>query len=115
MDASSVTPSVVYGASAFRDANPTAWKAVMAAFAEATDFVVKNPKQAAELYLANSGDKDSVENTVAAMKTPGNEFTLQPRGVQKMADFMSMIGLMKKKPDNFADLFFPEAKDLGGN
>ena len=56
-----------------------------------------------------------MENTVAAMKTPGNEFTLQPRGVQKMADFMSMIGLMKKKPDNFADLFFPEAKEFGGD
>ena len=115
MDAKSVTPSVVYGASAFRDANPTAWKAVMAAFAEATDFIVKNPTQAAELYLANSGDKDTVANTVAAMKTPGNEFTLQPRGVQKMADFMSMTGLMKKKPDNFTDAFFPEAKEFGGD
>ena len=115
MDAKSVTPSVIYGASAFRDANPLVWKAVTAAFAEATDFINKNPTQAAELYLANSGDKDTLQNTVAAMKTPGNEFTLQPRGVHKMMDFMNLTGLMKKKADNFADLFFPEAKEYGGD
>ena len=111
----SVTPTAIYGSGAFRDANPLAWKAVLAAFAEATDFVVRQPRQAAELYLANSGEKDSVDSVLAAMKSPGNEFTLQPRGFQKTVDFMAQIGLMKKKPDRLADLFFPEGKDLGGN
>ncbi|MFV0281688.1 MAG: ABC transporter substrate-binding protein [Rhodoblastus sp.] len=111
----SVTPTSIYGASAFREKNPIVWKAVLAAFHEATDFIVKNPRQAAEMYLANSGDKDTLDNTLAAMKSPGNEFTLQPRGFQKMNDFMAQIGLIKKKPDNLTDLFFPEAKDLGGS
>jgi len=111
----SVTPTSIYGNAAFREANPTVWKAVIAAFAEATDFILKNPRQAAELYLANSGDKDTLDNTLAAMKSPGNEFTLQPRGFMKTMEFMATIGLVKKKPDNLADLFFPEAKDLGGS
>jgi NitT/TauT family transport system substrate-binding protein len=111
----SVTPTAIYGASAFRDANPLVWKAVIGAFAEATDFVNKQPQQACELYLANSGDKETLENTLASMKSPGNEFTLQPRGFGKMIDFMAQTGVMKKKPDNLADLFFPEAKGLGGS
>ena len=49
------------------------------------------------------------------MKSPGNEFTLQPRGFGKTIDFLAQTGVMKKKPDNLADLFFPEAKDLGGS
>jgi len=32
-----------------------------------------------------------------------------------MMDFMNLTGLMKKKADNFADLFFPEAKEYGGD
>lgn len=111
----SVTPTAIYGNSSFRDANPLVWKAVIAAFAEATEFVLKQPQQAAELYLANSGDKETVENTLAAMKSPGNEFTLQPRGFQATVDFLVQTGVMKKKPDKLSDLFFPEAKDLGGN
>ena len=114
MDMPSVTPNTIYGSGTFRDANPIAWRACLAAFQEATDFINKEPRQAAELYLRSSGDKDSVENLLAAMSSPGNAFTLQPRGLQKVADFMADTGILKRRPSNLADLFFPEAKDLGG-
>ncbi len=115
MDLPSVTPNTIYGSGSFRDANPIAWRATLAAFAEATDFINKSPRQAAELYLLNSGDKDTVENVLAAMTTPGNAFTLQPRGLQKVAEFMADTGVLKRRPANLADLFFPEAGDLGGS
>ena len=115
LGAKSITPSTIYGVSSFREANPIVWKAVLAAFAEATDFVIKQPQQAAELYILNTAEKDTAANIVSIMKSPGNEFTLQPRGLLKMMDFMATIGLVKKKPDNLADLFFPEAKDFGGD
>ena len=114
MNMPSVTPNTIYGNSQFREANPIAWRASLAAFQEATDFINKQPRQAAELYLLNSGDKDTVENVMAAMSTPGNAFTLQPRGLQKVANFMADTGVLKRRPVNLADLFFPEAAELGG-
>jgi NitT/TauT family transport system substrate-binding protein len=115
MDMPSVTPNTIYGNGAFREANPLAWRASLAAFQEATDFINQQPRQAAELYLLNSGDKDTVENVMAAMASPGNAFTLQPRGLQKVANFMADTGVLKRRPANLADLFFPEAAEMGGS
>lgn len=115
MQMPSVTPNTIYGSDSFRTANPLAWRACLAAFQEATDFINKEPRQAAELYLLNSGDKDTVDNVLAVMSSPGNAFTLQPRGLQKIAGFMAETGLLKRRPDNLSDLFFPEARDLGGD
>ena len=111
----SVTPNTIYGSASFREANPIAWKACLAAFQEATDFINKEPHQAVQLYLMNSGDKNSLENVLAALKSPGNEFTLQPRGLTKVANFMADTGVLKRRPGNLSDLFFPEAQDLGGS
>jgi NitT/TauT family transport system substrate-binding protein len=110
----SVTPNAIYANASFREENPITWKACLAAFQEATDFINKEPRQAVELYLLNSGDKDSVENVFAALKTSGNDFTLQPRGFTKIASFMADTGLLKRRPANLSDLFFPEAQGLGG-
>ena len=115
MDMPSVTPNTIYGNGTFRTENPIAWRATLAAFQEATDFINKETRQAAELYLLNSGDKDTLDNVVAAMTTPGNAFTLQPRGLAKVANFMADTGVLKRRPVNLADLFFPEAEDLGGS
>ncbi|KMO36282.1 hypothetical protein VQ02_15965 [Methylobacterium variabile] len=111
----SVTPNTIYGNASFREANPIAWKACLAAFQEATEFINKEPRQAVEIYLKNSGDKDSAENVLAAMKTSGNDFTLQPRGLLKIANFMADTGVLKRRPASLGDLFFPEALDLGGS
>ena len=91
-----------------------AWRATLAAFQEATDFINKEPRQAAELYLLNSGDKDTLDNVLAAMGSPGNAFTLQPAGLQKVANFMADCGVLKRRPASLADLFFPEAAEIGG-
>jgi len=115
MEMPSVTPNTIYGNGTFRTENPIAWRATLAAFQEATDFINKETRQAAELYLLNSGDKDTLKNVIAAMTTPGNAFTLQPRGLAKVANFMADTGVLKRRPANLADLFFPEAGDLGGS
>lgn len=115
MQMPSVTPNTIYGSATFRDANPIAWKATVAAIREATEFVNKEPRQAAELYLINSGDKDTLDNVLASMTSPGNAFTLQPRGLEKVANFMAETGVLKRRPANLADLFFPEAAEFGGS
>jgi NitT/TauT family transport system substrate-binding protein len=111
----SVTPNTIYGNNTFRTESPIAWKATLAAFQEATDFINKEPQQAAELYLVSSGDKDTPSAVLASMRSPGNEFTLKPAGLMKMAVFMAENGVLKRRPENLADLFFPEAAELGGS
>ena len=109
------TPNTIYGNSKFRSENPIAWRASLAAFQEATDWINKSPREAAELYLQSSGDKDTPESVLAAMTAPGNRFTLQPAGVLNVANFMAETGVLKRRPENLADLFFPEAAELGGS
>ncbi len=109
------TPNTIYATAAFRSANPIAWRATLAAFQEATDWINANPRDAAELYLKSSGDKDTAEAVVAAMAAPGNHFTLRPANVQRVANFMADTGVLKRRPENLADLFFPEAAESGGS
>ena len=111
----SVTPNTIYGNASFRSANPIAWRASLAAFQEATDFINKEPRQAAELYLASSGEKDTVATVMEGMTAPGNRFTLQPAGLAKVASFMADCGVLKRRPEALSDLFFPEATELGGS
>jgi NitT/TauT family transport system substrate-binding protein len=35
--------------------------------------------------------------------------------LEKVANFMADTGILKRRPANLPDLFFPEAKDLGGS
>ncbi len=109
------TPNLVYASASFRAANPVAWRATLAAFQEATDWINKNPRDAAELYLKSSGDKDTLPAVMAAMSAPGNRFTLQPAGVQRIGSFMADTGVLKRRPNGLADLFFPEAAEAGGS
>lgn len=109
------TPNTVYATSSFRTENPLAWRATLAAFQEATDWINANPAAAAELYLSSSGDKDTAANVQAAMTAPGNRFTLQPSGVVRVANFMADTGVLKRRPAKLDDLFFPEAVERGGS
>jgi len=110
----SVTPNTIYGNAQFRESNPLAWQASLAAFQEATDFINKQPRQAAELYLLNSGDKDTVANVMAAMASPGNAFTLQAARPPESRRLHGRHRRLKRRPANLADLFFPEAAEMGG-
>jgi len=40
---------------------------------------------------------------------------MTPMGVTKFVDFAFKTGTIKKKPDSWKDMFFPEAQTLPGN
>ena len=100
------TPNTVFANARFRAENPQTWLAVMAAFQEATDWINENPADAAQLYLDNNGDKNTVANVLASMQAPGNAFTLQSRGVMAVADFMADTGVIKRQPEHIEEIFF---------
>ncbi len=98
----------------FYEANPKLTQAFMAAFKEATDFINTNKRAAAEIYLKATGDKSSVDDTVAIMNE-GLKYTIDPRGTLAMFQFMSDIGRIKAHPSDWKEYMLPISHDLRGS
>lgn len=99
----------------FHDANPKICAAVIAAFAEANAFIKSNPREAAQIYLTATRDKNSVDALEKMVADPDVDYTSTPVAVMKIVEFMHKVGRIKKKPDSWKDLFFPEAHGLNGS
>jgi NitT/TauT family transport system substrate-binding protein len=93
----------------FRDANPAAYAAVLAALEEANEIIRSDPRAAAEiLFAAESAAGFSVEELVEVLRDPDIRFTTTPENTEKYAEFMLSIGSIENRPGSWRDLFFPE-------
>jgi NitT/TauT family transport system substrate-binding protein len=110
------TFNVVWTTTKFHNENPKVYAAFLAAFAEAIETINKGKPAAALRYLAISRDKKStVEEILAMLDDPAIEFTMTPKGVMRYAEFMHKIGLIKVKPADWKELFFPNVHGLKGS
>src|SRR5215468_1648795 len=109
------TFNLVWSTTKFRDTNPKAYTAFVAAFEEATATINRDKRAAAEVYKRMSGTKESVDELVKMMEDPLVEYTLAPKGIMKTAEFMARIGTIKEAPASWKDLFFPNAQSLPGS
>jgi NitT/TauT family transport system substrate-binding protein len=109
------TNGVLVASKQFYDANPKTSAAVMAAFTEANAFIKANPRQAAEIYLAATKDKEPLDSLEKMVTDPDVEYTTTPVNVMTFVEFMNKVGRIKKKPASWKDLFFPNAHDLKGS
>lgn len=109
------TFTVLWTTAQFREQNPRTYKAVLAAFKEATDIVNADKRAAAELYVSVEHPKLTVDEVYKMLIAPGMAYTMTPSGVMQYADFMFAHGLIKIKPTSWKDVFFPEIHDLAGN
>jgi NitT/TauT family transport system substrate-binding protein len=91
----------------FVDANPIKIKAYIAALDEASEMVAKDPKGAAEIYLAATKEKITVDELVEVIKQPGAIFSSTPQRSMLWADYMTRIGFIKTKPASWKDYSFP--------
>ncbi|MFO1168238.1 MAG: ABC transporter substrate-binding protein [Rhodoblastus sp.] len=107
--------NLIYTTKKFRDENPKTYAAFISAFREATDLVNSDKRKAAEIYLKLSPEKVTVDEMVEILRDPQVISSLAPMGVTKFVDFAYRTGTIKKKPDSWKDLFFPEAHALPGN
>jgi NitT/TauT family transport system substrate-binding protein len=105
----------VWSTSKFRAENPKAFTAVVDAFREATQMINTNRRRAAEIYVADSGGKESVEEIEKQLSDPDFIFDLGPKRLIKLTDFMHEAGITKAKPASWKEMFFPEVHDLSGN
>ncbi len=101
--------NVIASTSKFRTDNPKLFKAFRDALEEATAFVNKDKRAAAEVYIKIAKDKTPVEELMALLDQPGNQFTTKVIAIDRMVDFMMRTREFKNKPTSIKDLLFPEA------
>jgi len=100
----------------FQKANPKTFEAFVAALEESQAFIGAKKREAAQIYIAMSGDKRlSFEALVKMLEDPEYRFTLAPEGVMKYASFMASTGVLKKKPADWKELFFAHIHALPGS
>ena len=109
------TFNVVWTTSKFRSENPELYQAYVAALDEATAQSNRDKRAAAEAYLRISKDRDSLDNILRMLNDPQIVYTTTPQNVMKYVAFMAKTGAIKVKPDDWKDLFFPNAHGLPGS
>lgn len=107
--------NVIYTTSKFRSENPKTYAAFIAAFEEATNFVIADKRAAAQAYLKASPEPIGVDALVKIIEDPQVRHGLAPQGVMKLVTFAYASGALKVKPETWKDMFFPEAHGLDGN
>jgi NitT/TauT family transport system substrate-binding protein len=100
----------------FREQNPAAYAAVLAALEEANELIRSDPRAAAQtLFAAESAAGFSVDEIVEVLADPDIRFTTTPENVEKYAEFMHEIGSIENRPTSWRDMFFPEIHAAPGS
>ena len=107
--------NVVAASTKFHDENPKLYAVFMRSLQEATDFINRDKRGAAEIYIRMTKDKSPIEDILKIMNDPEIQYSLQPRNTMKMVDFMYKSGTIKAKPGSWKDLFFPNMYELQGS
>jgi sulfonate transport system substrate-binding protein len=107
--------NVVAATGKFYKENPKLYAVFMKSLEEATDFINKDKRGAAEIYVRLTHDKSPVDDILKVINDPQIEYSLTPRNVMKMVDFMYKVGTIKAKPASWKDLFFPNMHALPGS
>jgi len=107
--------NVVATTSKFYNENPKLYAVFMKSLEEATEFINKDKRAAAEIYIKMTKDKSPVEDILKIVNDPQIEYSLMPKNIMKMLDFMHKSGAIKVKPASWKDLFFPNMHNLPGS
>lgn len=106
------TNLMAFSTTEWHDEHPEAVAVFMAALAEAQQIINDEPRRAAELYLASTGERFSPEDFAAMLSDEGNVFQSVPMGTYQTAAFMAKAGLIKEAPESWQDYFFDDIKQL---
>jgi NitT/TauT family transport system substrate-binding protein len=109
------TFTVAWTSSQFRDKNAALYKALVAAFDEATRMLNKDVRPAAQYWIDNTKSKMTVDQVAAIAAGKEVKWTMVPENTMKYAAFMHAVGSIKAMPADWKELFFPEIHGLGGS
>jgi len=99
------TFNVVYAPQKFVDSNPKTVAAFVDALDEANTWIVEHPEEAAKLYIGAEKSKLSPDFVTAIIKDKNVRFTTAPERSQAFSDFEARVGIIKKKPADWKELF----------
>ena len=109
------TFTVAWTSQQFRDRKPALYRALIAAFEEATAMVNAEIRTAAEYWVQDVKSNLPIDKVVAVASGPQVRWTMTPESSMKFADFMAQVGTLKLKPADWKELFFPEVHMLPGS
>ena len=98
----------------WRDANPQLYKAVQAAILEANDFIAKNPREAAEIFVKIENTKLPVAFIEKMIGDPEFSYAPEPENVMKIYGFMHKVGALKNMPATLAGPVLPRGARAEG-
>lgn len=105
----------LWSTSKFVTEHPKVMRALWESLREATDFIGRNPVEAAKIYLKLDNSKQSVDSIVQILKDPQVVYSLAPTNLVPIADYMAKNGMLHETPATWKDLVFPEALSLPGS
>ena len=95
--------------------NPKWVDAFLAAQEEANALIAAKPRDAAQIYLAATKEKMTVEELVEILTDPQVRVSTTPYNTMLFANYMKEAGSIRKMPGSWKDYFFPVAhKHPGG-
>jgi ABC-type nitrate/sulfonate/bicarbonate transport system substrate-binding protein len=109
------TFTVAWTSSQFRDKNPALYKALIAAFDEATQMLNKDVRPASQYWIDNTKSKLSLDKVAEIASGKQVRWTMVPENTMKYAEFMHAVGSIKVMPTDWKELFFPEVHGLPGS
>jgi NitT/TauT family transport system substrate-binding protein len=107
--------NVVAATTKFYNENPKLYAVFIKSLEEATAFINKDKRAAADIYIKLTKDKSPVEDLLKIMNDPQVEYSLMPKNIMKMVDFMHKSGAIKVVPASWKELFFPNMHSLPGS
>jgi len=96
----------------FYEGNPKMVAALLGAMKEATAWIKSDKRAAAEAYLRVTRDRMPVEELLAMLNDPNIVITIEPKGADKISEFLAKVGRIKAKPDNWKDYYFGDVDRL---
>jgi sulfonate transport system substrate-binding protein len=113
--ASPITALATWTTVRFHRENAKETVAFIAAIREAIDYIHKDKRAAAEIYLKAEPSKLTVDYLAKVLEDPAVRFTLAPENSSKIAEFLARIGTLKQKPSDWKDGFFPQLHGENGS
>jgi NitT/TauT family transport system substrate-binding protein len=109
------TFTVAWTSAQFRDKNLPLYKALVAAFAEATEMLSKDVRPASQYWIDNVKSNLTVDKVAEIASGKQVKWTMVPESTMKYAEFMHAVGSIKVMPADWKELFFPEVHNLAGS
>ena len=110
-----VTTSLAYTSTKFFAANPKTIEAFVAALDEANELAKTDKRKAAEIYLAATKEKVTVDELVAIVSEPGTLLSSVPKGTMKFAEHMHKVGTLDRKPESWKEYFHENMHKADGS